>query len=101
MADKFDPNFTDNVIKAMGPKTDPRMRVVMSSLIRHLHDFAREVELTVDEWMAGVNLVNWAGQMSNDKRNEGQLVCDVLGLESYVVSSQPRVCTMPHGVTMS
>jgi catechol 1,2-dioxygenase len=56
----------------------------MTSLIRHVHDFARETELTVDEWMAGVQLMNWAGQMSTDRRNEGQLVCDVIGLESYV-----------------
>jgi catechol 1,2-dioxygenase len=82
MASCFDPNFTDNVIHAMGPKTSPRMREVMTSLIRHVHDFARETELTVDEWMAGVQLMNWAGQMSTDRRNEGQLVCDVIGLES-------------------
>lgn len=79
---RFDPNFTQNVIDATGPKTAPRMRQVMSSLIRHVHDFARENELTVDEWMQGVELLNWAGKMSDDKRNEGQLVCDVLGLES-------------------
>ena len=79
---RFNPNFTQNVIDAMGPKTSPRMREVMTSLTRHLHDFAREVELTVDEWMEGVQLLNWAGQMSDDKRNEGQLVCDVVGLES-------------------
>ena len=54
----------------------------MTGLIRHLHDFAREVELTVDEWMEGVQLLNWAGQMSNERRNEGQLMCDVVGLES-------------------
>jgi Catechol dioxygenase N terminus len=58
----------------------------MTSLIRHVHDFARENELTVDEWMKGVELINWAGQMSNDRRNEGQLVCDVIGLESYALS---------------
>lgn len=81
-AARFDPNFTQNVINSMGPKTSPRMREVMSALIPHLHDFAREVELTVDEWMEGVNLLNWAGKMSDDKRNEGQLVCDVVGLES-------------------
>ena len=81
---RFDPNFTQDVIDSMGPKTSPRMREVMSALIPHLHDFAREVELTVDEWMEGVNLLNWAGQMSDDKRNEGQLVCDVVGLESYI-----------------
>ena len=81
---KYDPTFTKHVIGAMGPNTSPRMRQVLSSLIQHVHDFAREVELTVDEWMAGVELMNWAGQMSTDRRNEGQLVCDVFGLESYV-----------------
>jgi catechol 1,2-dioxygenase len=74
--------FTENVITAMGPKTNPRLREVMTALIRHTHAFAREVNLTVDEWMAGVQLMNWAGQMSTDRRNEGQLVCDVIGLES-------------------
>ncbi|OJJ51320.1 hypothetical protein ASPZODRAFT_87546 [Penicilliopsis zonata CBS 506.65] len=81
---RFDPNFTNNVINAMGPKTEPRFRKLMAGLIQHVHDFARENELTVDEWMAGVKLLNWAGQMSDNVRNEGQLVCDVIGLESLV-----------------
>ncbi|KAJ5294397.1 hypothetical protein N7508_009218 [Penicillium antarcticum] len=81
---RFDPTFTDRVIESMGPKTSPRMRQLMTGLIRHMHDYAREEELTVDEWMAGVKMLNWAGQMSDDKRNEGQLVCDVFGLESLV-----------------
>jgi Catechol dioxygenase N terminus len=55
--DYRDPNFTDNVISAIGPKTSPRMREVMTGLIRHLHGFARETNLTVSEWMAGVELV--------------------------------------------
>jgi len=79
---RFDPNFTQHVIEAIGPKTTPRMRQVMGSLIRHIHDFARENELTIDEWMAGVEMINWAGKMSDNKRNEGQLMCDVIGLES-------------------
>lgn len=83
---RFDANFTQHVIDSMGPKTSPRMREVMTSLTRHVHDFAREVELTVEEWKEGVKLLNWAGQMSNEKRNEGQLVCDVVGLESSVLS---------------
>ncbi|KAF2206763.1 hypothetical protein CERZMDRAFT_119245 [Cercospora zeae-maydis SCOH1-5] len=80
----LDKEWTEQIIRAMGPKTDDRLREVMGPLIRHIHDFAREVNLTVDEWMAGVQLVNWAGQMSNDRRNEGQLLCDVIGLESLV-----------------
>lgn len=54
---KFDPNFTQNVINAAGPKAAPRTRKVMASLIQHIHDFARENEITVDEWMAGVEMV--------------------------------------------
>ncbi|KAI1845952.1 hypothetical protein JX265_011152 [Neoarthrinium moseri] len=76
--------WTEQVINSMGPKTEPRLREVMSSLIRHVHDFAREVKLTTDEWMLGVEMINQAGQMSNQKRNEGQLLCDVIGLESLV-----------------
>ncbi|KAL9531074.1 Intradiol ring-cleavage dioxygenase [Sphaerulina musiva] len=89
----LDKEWTENIIKAMGPKTDARLREVMGPLIRHIHDFAREVNLTVDEWMAGVELVNWAGQMSNEKRNEGQLLCDVIGLESLVDDITVRKAT--------
>lgn len=74
--------FTESVINAMGPKTSPRMREVMTSFIQHVHDFARETNLTVDEWMEATNLINWAGKISDNKRNEGQLLCDIIGLES-------------------
>lgn len=88
--EKFDPHFTQHVINAMGPKTSPRLSKVLASLTKHMHDFARENEITVDEWMAGVQMMNWAGKMSTDKRNEGQLVCDVFGLESCVISKRFR-----------
>ncbi|KAM0334187.1 hypothetical protein ACHAQA_001207 [Verticillium albo-atrum] len=80
----FDPEFTARVIAATGRRANPRLAEIMPALIRHLHDFAREVELTADEWMAGIQLLNEAGQMSTSSRNETQLLCDVLGLESLV-----------------
>lgn len=83
--DRFDPNFTDAVINGIGPNATPRNRQVMGSLIRHLHDFAREVELTIDEWMAAVHFVNAVGQVYGDSkktRNEAHRVSDILGLES-------------------
>ena len=55
----------------------------MSSLIKHVHEFAREVDLTIEEWMMGVQFMNSIGQISDAKRNEGQRISDVLGLESY------------------
>jgi catechol 1,2-dioxygenase len=76
--------FTDTVINAMGPNTSPRVREVMTALIRHMHDFAREVNLTTAEWMAACDLMVRAGHMSDNKRNEVVLVTDVFGLESLV-----------------
>lgn len=81
--ERFDPRFTDHVIAATGPNASARLKEVMPSLIRHVHDFAREVNLTTEEYMAGVAMINRAGQMSNERRNEGQLLTDVIGLESY------------------
>ncbi|KAF2150972.1 aromatic compound dioxygenase [Myriangium duriaei CBS 260.36] len=90
---KFDPNFTAAVIAATGPKASPRIRKVVGSLIQHLHDFLRENEVTVEEWLAGVDLINQAGRISDDKRNEGQLLCDVLGIESLVDEITYKVAT--------
>ncbi|KAI9732755.1 MAG: hypothetical protein M1818_007489 [Claussenomyces sp. TS43310] len=84
VSNRFDPHFTDNVVNAMGPNTPPRARQLIGSLIRHIHDFARENELTMDEWMAGVLFINSIGQISTSIRNEGHRICDVIGLESVV-----------------
>ncbi|KAK3197508.1 hypothetical protein GRF29_216g401333 [Pseudopithomyces chartarum] len=81
---KFNPHFTQAVINATGPKATPRVRQLTTSLIQHLHDYARENELTIDEWMTGLELMNEAGRWSDNKRNEGQLLCDIFGLESLV-----------------
>lgn len=55
---KFNPHFTQAVINATGPNASPRVRKITASFIQHLHDFARENEITVDEWMAGLELVS-------------------------------------------
>ena len=55
---RYDPKFTDAVIDAVGPNARPRVREVMASLVRHLHDFCRENEITVEEYMAGIELVS-------------------------------------------
>lgn len=82
---RLDPNFTKHVIETMGPNVTPRNREIMASLITHLHDFAREIELTNDEWMTGVHFVNCLGQNSSGKTNEAFRFCEIIGLESYAL----------------
>ena len=79
---KFDPHFTQHVIDLMSPETKPRHREILTSLIKHMHDFCREVELKQDEWILGVNYINSLGQAYKKNRNETWRVCDILGIES-------------------
>ena len=68
----------------------------MSSLVRHLHDFAREVELTEDEWFEGIRFLTEAGRITDDKRQEFILLSDVLGLSMLVTmqnNAKPAGCT--------
>lgn len=81
-ASKYDPTFTQKVIDTMGPNVTPRNRQIFTALFRHLHDFTREIELTPEEWMAGVRLLNATGQISNATRNEMHRLSDITGLES-------------------
>ncbi|KHJ35483.1 putative catechol dioxygenase [Erysiphe necator] len=81
---KRESSHTQNVIDAIGTGVSLRIRQVMSSLIKHLHDFARENEITFDEMMAAIEFINSAGKMSDEKRNETLLLCDILGLESLL-----------------
>ncbi|RKF53323.1 Catechol 1,2-dioxygenase [Erysiphe neolycopersici] len=81
---KSESTFTQNVINAIGPRATPRIRQVMSSLIRHLHDFTRENEITSDEWIKAMDFINWAGKLSDENKNETLELTYVFGLESLL-----------------
>jgi catechol 1,2-dioxygenase len=76
--------ITRMAIAAISPQADARARVVMTSLLQHLHDFARDVNLTIPEMFAGLGLLKRAGDMTDDRRHELLLCADVLGFESLV-----------------
>ena len=83
-------NITGLAEQRWGTARDPRLAEVMTSLVRHLHDFARDVRLTEDEWMAGISWLTRTGQISDDKRHELILASDVLGLSMLVVQMNHR-----------
>lgn len=70
----------DAVIESFAPSTDPRLREILTSLVRHLHGFARDVELTIGEWEYAIDFLTRTGQKCDDKRQEFILLSDVLGL---------------------
>ena len=49
-------NITDTFLSYFGEDTDPRLKTIMDSLAKHLHAFARETNLTHEEWQKGLCL---------------------------------------------
>jgi hydroxyquinol 1,2-dioxygenase len=76
--------LTQQVIDRLANCPDPRLRALMSGVIRHLHAFAEEESLTESEWMAGIRFLTDVGQICNDHRQEFILLSDTLGLSMLV-----------------
>jgi catechol 1,2-dioxygenase len=66
--------------------TDPRLREILQSLVRHLHTFVKDVEPTVEEWQSAIAFLTATGQMCDDVRQEFILLSDVLGVSMLVES---------------
>src|SRR4028118_1717387 len=83
-------NITDLAVERWGTAHDPRLGEIMTALVRHLHEFAREVRLTEAEWITAMQWLTRTGQVSDDKREEFILASDVLGLSMLVVQMNHR-----------
>ncbi|MDA9207292.1 hydroxyquinol 1,2-dioxygenase [Octadecabacter sp.] len=77
-------NITDVFCGYMAEDMAPRTREIMTSLVKHLHDFARDTNLTHDEWRAGIAFLEGCAEIESEDRHEFVLASDVLGLSSLV-----------------
>jgi hydroxyquinol 1,2-dioxygenase len=76
--------ITDAAVEQMSGTPDPRLKQIMESLVRHLHDFAREVDLTPEEWLEGIRFLTAVGQKCTAHRQEFILLSDTLGMSSLM-----------------
>ena len=82
-------NFNENtltaeVVKRMQGAPNPRLKEIMTGLIRHLHGFVREVKPTQDEWFRGIQFLTETGKWCDDKRQEWILFSDTIGVSMLV-----------------
>ncbi|KQQ35370.1 6-chlorohydroxyquinol-1,2-dioxygenase [Rhizobium sp. Leaf306] len=89
-------NSVDTVNARMGADVDPRLAHVMASLVKHLHDFALDVQLTQDEWETAIGFLTRTGQICTPERQEFILLSDTLGLSMLVDAINNR---RPEGAT--
>src|SRR6266702_4702242 len=76
--------ITDAVLDQMATTPDPRMREVLAVAVKHLHAFAREVNLTPAEWIRGIEFMTAVGKMCTPERQEFILLSDTLRLSALV-----------------
>ena len=89
-------NLTEAVLAKLEGAPDARFKVVMGSLIRHLHDFIRETGLTEKEWINGIRFLTATGHTCDAKRQEFILLSDTLGVSMLVDAINHR---KPGGAT--
>src|ERR1035438_6229436 len=82
--------ITDAALAQMSATPEPRFKEIMSALVRHLHAFAREVDLTPAEWLDGIKFLTAVGQTCTPYRQEFILLSDTLGLSSLVNALHDR-----------
>src|SRR6185437_3964390 len=78
------------VAASFADSPDDRLREVMGALVRHLHAFVKEVELTEAEWATAIDFLTRTGQKSDATRQEFILLSDVLGISMLVETINHR-----------
>jgi catechol 1,2-dioxygenase len=77
-------DVTKAVLSEIERAPNPRLRELMSAFVRHLHDFAREVKLTEEEFHAAMAYIVALGKHSNENHNEAVLMAGSLGLSALI-----------------
>ncbi len=91
-------DITASVLASFDNCPDPRLRQLMTALVRHLHAFADEVQLTPGEWQAAIAALTATGHITDERRQEFILWSDTLGL-SMVIDALDH--DYPEGATES
>ena len=81
---KTEDDITTEVLRRFDATSDPRLRQIVQSMVKHLHAFVREVEPTEAEWMAGIQFLTAVGQKCAENRQEFILLSDTLGVSILV-----------------
>jgi len=75
---------TDAALAQMAATPNPRLKQIVDAAVRHAHAFAREVDLTPEEWLQAIQFLTAVGQACTPVRQEFILLSDVLGFSAVV-----------------
>lgn len=90
-------NLTEAVVERFANTPDPRLKLLVTSLVRYLHAYVREVEPTFDEWIAAIQFILLSDTLGismlvdaiNHRNREGVTETTVLG--PFYVENPPEM----------
>jgi len=85
--------ITAAVLERMTETPDPRLKQLSEALVRHAHNFVREVELTEAEWARAIDFLTRTGKTCDGNRQEFILLSDTLGISMLVDAINHRFAT--------
>jgi hydroxyquinol 1,2-dioxygenase len=91
MNDFNETTITEDLIERFAEMSDPRLKAIMTSLVRHLHDFISDIEPTFEEWSAAIDFLTRIGRACTEKRQEYILLSDVLGVTMLIDAINHRM----------
>jgi hydroxyquinol 1,2-dioxygenase len=89
--------ITEQVVASFAD-APPRLRELMTELVRHLHRFVVDVRMTADEWQAAISVLTATGHITDARRQEFILWSDSLGVSMLVDALEHD---LPEGATES
>ncbi len=82
--------ITQAVLARNSGAADARLCEVMTSLVQHLHAFARDIKLTEKEWQTGIDFLDQMGAAGSSERREFVLLSHTLGLSTLVLAQNSK-----------
>ena len=64
------PSVTEAAMRSFSQASDPRLGQVMALLVKHLHAFVAESQLTKEEWLKGLEFLTQSAAITDAERNE-------------------------------
>ncbi|MGA2401696.1 MAG: dioxygenase [Syntrophobacteraceae bacterium] len=80
--------FTAKVQNAYANIENPRLKFIVSDLIKYLHAYVRDTKVTDEEWEFAWDFMKRMADITGTERNEFILLADVLGV-SHSISITP------------
>ncbi|MBF8184422.1 hydroxyquinol 1,2-dioxygenase [Nonomuraea sp. K274] len=78
--------LVERVVRSFDACQDPRLKELMTGLVKHVHAYIREVRLTEEEWSEAIGFLTAAGHITDDRRQEFILLSDVLGASMQTIA---------------